>query len=70
LLVAAGVARDVRARERSSDHAPAWIEVVRIPAAGAAADEASMRLTLHSIQVAKVGWVLAGIGSLLAVADA
>jgi hypothetical protein len=29
-----------------------------------------MRLTLHSIQVAKVGWVLAGIGSLLAVADA
>jgi hypothetical protein len=29
-----------------------------------------MRLTLYSIQAAKVGWVLAGIGSLLAVADA
>src|SRR6201981_719435 len=26
-LVAAGVDRDVRARERSSDHAPVWIEL-------------------------------------------
>ena len=26
-LVAAGVNRDVRARERSSDHAPVWIEL-------------------------------------------
>jgi exodeoxyribonuclease-3 len=26
-LVAAGVDRDVRARERSSDHAPVWIEI-------------------------------------------
>ena len=26
-LVAAGVERDVRARERSSDHAPVWIEL-------------------------------------------
>ena len=27
-LTAAGVDRDVRAREKSSDHAPAWIELV------------------------------------------
>ena len=28
-LVAAGVDRDVRARERSSDHAPVWIDLRR-----------------------------------------
>src|SRR6266446_1751111 len=32
-LVAAGVDRDVRARERASDHAPAWIELAEPPKA-------------------------------------
>jgi exodeoxyribonuclease III len=32
-LVAAGVDRDVRARERSSDHAPVWIELAEPGAA-------------------------------------
>jgi exodeoxyribonuclease-3 len=38
-LTAAGVDRDVRARERSSDYAPAWIELGAsegVPEAGAA----------------------------------
>ena len=32
-LVAAGVDRDVRARQRSSDHAPVWIELTETGAA-------------------------------------
>jgi exodeoxyribonuclease-3 len=51
-LVAAGVERDVRARERSSDHVPVWIELAEANAgsrqAGAAPEESSIGLTLGS----------------------
>ena len=40
LLVAAGVDRDVRAREHASDHAPVWIEL-------ADANAGSPRLSPH-----------------------
>ena len=58
-LVAAGVDREVRGWEKASDHAPAWIELSdsgqRITAAGAAPEESSIGLTLHSIEAAKPG---------------
>jgi exodeoxyribonuclease-3 len=53
-LVAAGVDRNVRARERSSDHAPVWIEIADastgVPTARSAPDERSIRLTLASVR--------------------